>query len=182
MNAKTVNNLHLAFLLAYLGTSLAVADSIAAWPTQLGTRTSVENDIVQALLARHPLAVWIGLPSAVLALHVVTRVGQAISPNRWLLSPRERYVLELPPSESGPIVEDRRRLFAWIGLFATSATVGTSGLMYGLGSLAVSGDDRALGTISRVVGPALVLSLGAFAVGVRYGLRARKRIQAARSL
>ena len=121
---------------------------------------------------------WIGLPAAVLALHVVTRVGQNVFPKRWLLSPRERYVLELPPSQSAPILEDRRRLFAWIGVFATSATVSTSGLMYGLGMLAVTGDDNALQTISRIVGPVLVVSLGAFAAGARYGLRARKRIKA----
>jgi hypothetical protein len=178
VNARTVNNVHLAFLIAYLGVTGAAAKSIAAWPAQMGPRSSAADGVIETLLARHPLVIWLGLPCAVLALHVVTRLGQQLAPAWWLFARNERYLLDLASSESALICEDRRLLFAWTGWFATFATVCTSGLMYALGSLAITGDPEPLRMIPRLVGPILGLSLVAFTLAVRYGIRARKRIKA----
>jgi len=177
VNARAVNNIHFAFLIAYLGVTCAVADSIAAWPARIGARTSAAHGAIETVLARYPLIVWLGLPSAVLVLHVVTRVGQRVAPQWWLLARDERHLLDLTTSEAAPITEDRRRLFAWIGWFATTATVSTSCLMYGLGSLAVTGNPESLRFIPLLVAPSLGMSLVAFVFAVRYGVRARTRIQ-----
>ena len=178
MNARTVNNLHLAFILGYLGVTASVASSIAAWPAQMGGRASATNGIIETTLATHPLVIWLGLPCAVFVLHVVTRLGQRFAPAWWLFARDERHLLDLPEAQSAPICEDRRRLFAWTGWFATFATVCTSGLMYALGSLAITGDPQPLRLIPRLVGPILGLSLVAFTLAVRYGIRARKSIKA----
>ena len=178
MSARTVNNVHLAFLIAYLGVTGAAAKSIAAWPAQMGPRSSAADGVIETVLAAHPLVIWLGLPCAVLALHVVTRLGQRLAPAWWLFARNERYLLDLASSESAQICEDRRLLFAWTGWFATFATVCTSGLMYALGSLAITGDPEPLRMIPRLVGPILGLSLVAFTLAVRYGIRARKRIKA----
>jgi hypothetical protein len=111
-------------------------------------------------------------------LHVVTFLVQRFAPAWWIFARDERHLLDLPASQSAPICEDRRRLFGWIGWFATIATVATSGLMYGLGSLAVTGDPQPMRLISQLVGPVLALSLVALALAVRYAIRARKRIKA----
>ena len=170
--------MHLAFLTAYLGVAGAVASSIAAWPVQMDTRAFAANGVVEAALARHPLVIWLGLPCGVLVLHVVTRLGQRFAPAWWLLTRDERRLIDLPSFQSDPICEDRRRLFAWAGWFSTFATVCTSGLMYGLGSLVITGDPRPMRLISQLVGPILGLSLVAFTLALRYGLRARKSIKA----
>lgn len=174
MNARIVNSAHLAFLIGYLGVACALAKSIATWPTQLGARAAAANGVFEIALARHPVVVWLGLPSAVLALHVVTLVVQRFAPAWWLFARDERHILDLPAPQSEPVREERRRLLAWVGWFATIAT---SGLMYGLGSLAVSGDPRPMSTISQFVAPALLLSLVAVGFAARHGIRARKRIK-----
>ena len=177
MNARTVNNVHLAFLIAYLGVTCAVASKVAAWPAQMGPRGAAADGVVETMLARHPVVIWMGLPCAVLLLHGVTRLGQRFAPAWWLLARDERHLLQLPDFQTAPICEDRRRLFAWTGWFATLATVCTSGLMFALGSLAVTGDREPLRMIPRLVGPVLGLSFVAFGLALRYGIRARKRIK-----
>ena len=57
MNARTVNNLHLAFILGYLGVTGSVASAIAAWPAQMGARASATNGIIETTLATHPLLI-----------------------------------------------------------------------------------------------------------------------------